>query len=161
VADSVRVKNLAYHLFSGLLKRALSSIPRVDASSANDSGSFAGHRVLLVTRDANISWEVAAICRSMRLVLDTVPDVRAAVRFCELDAPQMIVLDAVLLSPEFEDLKQDLLRQNMNFPVIEIVPEDNVVELGGWGKAMASRLSRSELRRALQSVLTMELARAF
>lgn len=124
-----------------------------------DSRPVAGHRVLLVSTDQGVAWEVGVACRQMRLVVDVVPDCRAAVRFCELDMPDLIILDEQVRDEVFEDLRADILRHNIQAPCVEIVADPNVIELGGWDDTAISRLSRSDLRSRLQTVLAMELAR--
>jgi hypothetical protein len=127
----------------------------------SDLSSLAGHHVLLVTGDAQVIWEVDAVARQMRLVLDVVKDCEAAVRFCELELPDMIIIDEAAHNALFDELRDDVLRQNINFPCLEVVRADNVVEIGTWHNAASSRVSRSELRNQLQLLLTMELAKVF
>ncbi|GAB3645919.1 hypothetical protein [Ramlibacter alkalitolerans] len=131
------------------------------ADHVADSSSLAGHHVLLVTRDHATAWELDLVCRKMRLVLDVVQDCSQAVRFCELELPDMIVLDEASRDSAFEDLRQHVLRENINFPCLEIVEAANVVELGTWHDGATSRVSRSELRPQLQALLAMELAKVF
>ena len=130
-----------------------------DRSAA--SSSWAGHHLLLVTRNTETAWEIDMVCRRMRLVLDVVQDCAQAVRFCELELPDMIILDEAVREGGFEALRQHVLRQNLNFPFLEIVEADNVVELGTWHDGATSRVSRSELRQQLQALLAMELAKVF
>jgi hypothetical protein len=125
------------------------------------SASLAGHHVLLISRHKETAWEIEAVCRRLRVVLDVVPDCAQAVRFCELEVPDMIVRDEAAGGEGLEDLRGHVLRENMNFPFLEIVEAPNVVELGTWHDGATSRLSRSELRAQLQPLLAMELAKVF
>lgn len=128
---------------------------------ALDATAVAGHRILLITQDEAIAWEVGLTARHMRLMVDVVRDCASAMRFCELDLPDMVILDEAARDDVFEDLRRDILRQNINFPCLEVVQASNVVELGTWYGGATSRVSRSELRRELPSLLTMELAKVF
>lgn len=131
------------------------------AGSLDDAASLAGHHILLITQHEETAWEIGMVCREMRLVLDVVQDCGRAARFCRLELPDMIVLDEVVRDDAFEDLRRHVLSENMNFPFLEIVNEDNVVELGTWHDGATSRVSRSELRHQLQALLAMELAKVF
>jgi hypothetical protein len=131
------------------------------ADRSGESSSFAGHHVLLICAHKESVWEIDKVCRDMRLVLDVVQDCAQAVRFCELELPDMIILDEAARSGPFEELRQHVLGENINFPFLEIAEADNVVELGTWHDGATSRVSRSELRRQLQPLLAMELAKVF
>lgn len=128
------------------------------ASVASAEG-LAGLRVLLISADEDITWDVGLLCRQLKLVVDVVPDCRQAVRFCELATPDMVILDEAARDYVFDELRDDILRQNINFPCLEIVQASDVIELGTWHGGATSRVSRSELRNQLQTLLTMELAK--
>ena len=129
---------------------------------AQDTARLAGHHVLLVTTHRETTWQVGDVCRKMRLVLDEVRDCAQALRFCELEMPDMIVVDeSGRDAAQFEALRQKMLRENINFPCLEIVEAANVVELGTWHDGASSRVSRAELRQQLQPLLAMELAKVF
>jgi hypothetical protein len=130
-------------------------------SEASDTITLAGHHVLLISANAEITWEISAIARQMRLLLDIVPDCRQAERFCELEMPHMIIIDEMCRDAVFEQLRKDILRYNINFPLLEIVAAPNVIELGTWHGGASSRLSRNEIRAQLQPLIAMELAKAF
>lgn len=121
----------------------------------------AGHHVLLISPHAETSAHIEEVCRQMRLVLDQVPDCTQAVRFCELEIPDMIVLDEAGRDGAFDRLRDHLQRENADFPCLEIVEQADVVELGTWHEGATSRVSRSELRQQLKPLLAMELAKVF
>ena len=123
---------------------------------------LAGHHVLLVTGDQATAWEIERVSRDMRLVLDVVPDCTQAQDFCELEMPDMIIVDeAAGAGGGQQELREKVLRRNINFPCLEIVDAANVVELGSWHDGASSRVSRSELRQQLQPLLAVELAKVF
>jgi hypothetical protein len=120
---------------------------------------MAGHRLLLVSNDALVREEVQAICHNMGLVLDVAPTVQKAVRHCELDKPEGILVDERLHDKPFEQLLADLLRYDTHFPCIEIATGSNVVEIASWMGNNISRISQDSLRGQLPSILVMALAK--
>lgn len=132
-----------------------------DSSLMSESRPLAGHRVLLIAADDKLRWEVRAVCEDMRLVLDVTPTCAQAIRYCELDKPHMIVVDERLRDEQFDMLREDLLRYDVNFPCVEIASKPNVVEVASWEGDRMSRISRDALRAQLPSIMAMELAKVF
>lgn len=132
-----------------------------DAHGTPDSRPLAGHRLLLVSDDAQLREALLQVCRQMRLVLDVSPSVQRAVRYCELDKPDLLVTDARLNGKPLDELRADLRHYDVNFPFIEITDTPDVVEISGWTGSRVSRISRNVLPEQLNSLLVMELARVF
>lgn len=132
-----------------------------DSGVGGESQSLAGHRLLLVTGDERLRGAVREVCTSMRLVLDTSPTVRQAIRYCELDKPDIILVDERLHDAQFDQLREDLLRHDVNFPCVEIATAPNVVEVASWTGERMSRISRDAVPKQLSSMLAMELAKVF
>jgi hypothetical protein len=132
-----------------------------DSSAGTESQALAGHRVLLVSGDEKLRSSVRDVCDSMRLVMDACPTVRQAVRYCELDKPDLILVDERLHDAQFDQLRQDLLRHDVNFPFVEVATGTNVVEVASWEGDSMSRISRDALKNQLPSMLAMELAKVF
>ncbi len=129
---------------------------------ASSSRPFTGHHVLLVGgSDAQLRWQVEAICKEMRLLLDTVPNCAAAVRQFERARPDVVLLEEHLRDHHFDQLREDAARYGMAFPCVEITQQKNVVQLASWDGEQTSRVSRDALRDQLQSILTIELAKVF
>ena len=124
-----------------------------------DGKPLAGHRVLAVAMDGAVIGELRAICDSMGLLMDTCTNSAGAVRFCELDKPHLIIIEERLRDHEFEVLRQDLIRSDANFPVVEVVRAPNVLEMSNWMGDSVSRISRESLRSQLPSFLVMELSK--
>jgi hypothetical protein len=146
--------------------KQLEGLTAVEVDGGGDSTAFltegkalAGHRVLLVTGDSSIAGELQVICESMGLVLDTCPTALQATRFCELDKPHIIVVDERLRDSHFEELRKDLVRDDINFPVVEIAKSPNTFEMANWMGDSVSRISRDVMRAHLPSILVMELAK--
>jgi hypothetical protein len=128
-------------------------------SALSEGKPLAGHRVLLVTSDTRIKAEIKDICGLMGLVMDSTPTTAQAVRFCELDKPHMIIIDERLRDHHFEELRHDLKRSDVNFPVVEIASASNTFEMSNWMGDSISRISRDVLKAQLPSILVMELAK--
>ncbi len=120
----------------------------------------AGHRVLLVSADMDLRETVKDICETMGLVLNCTPSTQRAVRFCELEKPHVIVIDERLRDHQFDELREDLVRMDMNFPFIEIATASNTVEMASWMGDSMTRVSRDSLATQLPSLLVLELGKA-
>ncbi|WP_298932712.1 hypothetical protein [uncultured Ramlibacter sp.] len=134
-------------------------VGRDSHSRYSDSKPLAGHRLLLVTADRNLRAHVKHICSSLGLVMDTALNPEHAVRFCEQDKPHVIVIDQELRDEIFEELREDLLRSDINFPFVEIARDSNTFEMSNWMGGSISRISRDVLDAQLPSILAMELAK--
>ncbi|RYG07890.1 MAG: hypothetical protein EON92_17605 [Burkholderiales bacterium] len=71
----------------------------------------------------------------------------------------MIVIDEKLHDHYFDELREDLLRSDINFPCVEISSASNTFEMSNWMGDSISRISRDALRAQLSSILVMELAK--
>lgn len=147
--------------------KQLEGLTAVEMNVGGDSSSFmlseskplAGHRLLLVTADEGIRADVKDACDMLGLVMDTTPTSVQAIRFCEMDKPHMIVIDERLHDHYFDELREDLLRSDINFPCVEISSASNTFEMSNWMGDSISRISRDALRAQLSSILVMELAK--
>lgn len=124
-----------------------------------ESKPLAGHRILLVTADAPLAAEVKLICREMGLMVDSVPTTMQAVRFVELDQPHLIIIDESLKDPKFDELREDLLRNDPNYPFVEIAKSSSTIHMASWMGDSISRVGRDALRGQLPSVIVMEMAK--
>jgi CheY-like chemotaxis protein len=125
----------------------------------SDSKPMAGHRLLVITNDEKLRMEIKVIARSVGLVVDFTPTTEQAVRFCEMDAPHMIIIDQRLRDHIFDELRGDLRRTEPNYPFIEIATESNTLEIAGWMSDSMTRLGHDALRSQLPSILMLELAK--
>ncbi|MCJ0764592.1 hypothetical protein [Variovorax terrae] len=133
----------------------------VDGDSAmhSESKPLAGHRILLVSTDETLRTNIRQICRSMGLVMDSVPSSLQAVRFCELDKPHLIIIDERLHDRDLDELRKDLHKTDPNFPFLEIAIQSNTFEMASWMSNSMTRISRDSLRAQLPSILVLELAK--
>jgi hypothetical protein len=144
--------------------KQLEGLSAVEVETGYDSlhsepRALAGHRLLVVTEDEKLKFDIKMVARSMGLETDFVPSTLQAVRFCELDLPHMVIIDERLRDRVFDELREDLLKSNSNFPFLEIAIESNTLEIAGWMTDSMARVSRDALRSQLPSILALELAK--
>lgn len=128
-------------------------------SMHSESKPLAGHRLLVISNDDKLFYDIKLICRSLGLVIDFVPSTSQGVRFCELDMPHMVIIDQRVRDHIFDELRDDLRKTDPNYPFIEIATESNTLEVAGWMSDSMTRLSRDALRSQLPSILVLELAK--
>ncbi len=128
-------------------------------SMISESKPLAGHRLLVISNDDKLFYDIKLICRSLGLVIDFVPSTSQGVRFCELDMPHMVIIDQRVRDHIFDELRDDLRKTDPNFPFVEIATESNTLEVAGWMSDSMTRLSRDSLRSQLASILVLELAK--
>lgn len=130
-----------------------------DSWMPSESKSLAGHQLLLITSDEGLRDDVVDICGNMGLVVDCVDSSEEAGRVAKTDKPHMLIIDERLRDARFDTLWQELLRQNPNFPMIEIASDANTLAMASWMSDSMTRVSRGSLRAQLPQVLVLELAK--
>jgi len=130
-----------------------------DSAMLSESKPLAGHRILIVSMDDALIATIKMICRSMSLMVDSVPSSVQAVRFCELDRPHLIIIDERLHDGHIDELRQDLHKIDPNFPFLEIAMASNTLEMASWMSDSMTRVSRDSLKSQLPSILVFELAK--
>jgi AcrR family transcriptional regulator len=130
-----------------------------DSAAGTASRGLAGHRVLIITSDVRLRDDTKAVCRSTGMILDSVPSSRMAVRFCELEIPDLIIVDEHFKDKIFDELRADLLRLQPNFPFIEITYDSNSLFMAGWmGENMAC-IDRNQLAAELAQTMMLEMTK--
>ncbi len=130
-----------------------------DSALHSESKPLAGHRILIVSMDDALKTNIKMICRSMGLIVDSVPTSLQAVRFCELDVPHMIIIDERLHDETIDELRKDLHKTDPNFPFLEIAMASNTLEMASWMSDSMTRVSRDSLKSQLPSIMVFELAK--
>jgi hypothetical protein len=131
----------------------------VDTGAGQPSRMLAGHRVLIVTSDVRLREDVKLVCRSMGLLMESVPSSLLALRACETECPELIIVDERFKDDTFEKLRADLLAQLPNFPFIEIAYDCNTLSMAGWMGDGMTRVSRQALTADLPQAVAMEMAK--
>ncbi|MBC7434802.1 MAG: hypothetical protein H7332_01905 [Bdellovibrionales bacterium] len=130
-----------------------------DSAMHSESRPLAGHRILVISTDDMLKSTIKTICKSMRLIVDTVPTTLQAVRFCELDIPHMIIIDERLHDDQLDELRSDLHKIDPNLPFLEIANASNTLEMASWMSGSMTRVSHDSLRSQLPSIMVFELAK--
>ncbi len=130
-----------------------------DSAMHSESKPLAGHRILVVSADDSLTSTIKMICRSMGLIVDSVPTTLQAVRFCELDMPHMVIIDEPLHDRHIDELRKDLHKIDPNLPFLEIAQASNTLEMASWMSDSMTRVSRDSLRSQLPSIMVFELAK--
>ncbi len=127
--------------------------------SGNPAKALAGYRVLIITADSGLREDVKLICKGLGLIVDSVPSGQMAERFCELERPELIVVDERCRDAAFDQLRDDLLRIHPNFPFVEISYDTNTLLVSGWMAESMTRVNRNELAGQLPQALAIEMAK--
>lgn len=125
----------------------------------SESKPLAGHRVLVISDDKKLCFDIEGICYGMGLVVNAALNTSQGVRFCERDVPHLVIIDQRVRDHIFDQLREDLRRTEPHFPFIEIANEPNTFELAGWMSDSMTRVSRDTLKSKLSAILVMELAK--
>lgn len=123
------------------------------------SHPLAGHRVLIVSSDIALRDDAKSICRAMGLSVDSVPTSMAAIRYCELEQPHLIIVDERFRDEQFEQLRTDLLKAEPNFPFVEVGHDSGTLSISSWMNNNMTRVTRSDLATQLPQALTLEFAK--
>jgi hypothetical protein len=130
-----------------------------DSWMPSESKSVAGHQVLLVTADETLRDDVADVCGNMGLVVKHAGSPEQAARSCKVEKPHMLIVDERMHDTRFDALWQELLREDPNFPTIEIAIDANTLAMTSWMSDSITRVSRGSVRAQLPQVLVLELAK--
>jgi len=125
----------------------------------NESKAVAGHHILLISADEGLKSDVKMICRAMNLRMDSVPTSSQAARFCELDRPDLIIVEESLKDNPYDRLQNQLTAVLPSFPFVEISSGGNTFAMSNWMNENVTIISRSDVHSRLRQVLTSELAK--
>ena len=128
-------------------------------SMYGESKPMAGMRLLVITDDARLQTEIRTICTGTGLVVDSVANAEQGGRFCEMQLPNLVIIDQNMRGYVFDGLYEDLRKTDPDFPFIEIASAANTLEMAGWTSDSMSRLSRDVLQSHLAETVMMDLAK--
>ena len=132
----------------------------VPSAIGSSSRVLAGHSVLIVSSDIKLREEVKQVCRKMGLTVDNVPSSQLAAQRCEVEPPDLIVVDERFNDERFEALRSRLTIEQPNFPLVEIAyARDQSSALAGWSAGGITRVSRSRLAAELPQALALEMSK--
>lgn len=128
-------------------------------SMYGESRPMAGTQLLIITDDMRLQSEIRTIFQGTGLVVDCVSNAGQGFRFCEMQLPNLVIIDQEMRSPVFDQLYEDLRKTDPDFPFIEIASTPNTLEMAGWTSESMSRLSRDVLASHLAETVMMDLAK--
>ncbi len=128
-------------------------------SMYGESRPMAGTQLLIITDDVRLQSEIRTIFQGTGLVVDCVSNAGQGFRFCEMQLPNLVMIDQQMRSPVFDQLYEDLRKTDPDFPFIEIASAPNTLEMAGWTSDSMSRLSRDVLASHLAETVMMDLAK--
>jgi len=131
-----------------------------DSLSHVDSKMVSGQHILLISSDPALRMEVTRVCSRMGLVIDTALTSALAVRHCEIEKPQLIIVDERMADTTFDDLREDFQRVEPGVPMIGIADDSNTLSMSSWMEDSMARIGRSDLLAQLPRVLAVELTKA-
>ena len=129
------------------------------ARAGNAARILGGHRVLIVSSDIKLREDAKSVCRGLGMLVDSVPTSLMAVRFCEMEQPELIIVDERFKDEKFDELRADLLRMQPNFPFIEVAYESNALTMAGWMGEKMTRINRDEMSQELPEALVIEMSK--
>jgi hypothetical protein len=131
-----------------------------DSMSHADSKMVSGQHILLISSDPALRMEVTRVCLRMGLVIDTSLTSALAVRHCEIEKPQLIIVDERIADTTFDELREDFQRLDPGFPMIGIADDSNTLSMSSWMEDSMARIGRSDLPAQLPRILAVELTKA-
>jgi hypothetical protein len=129
-----------------------------NSTSFGDSRPMVGNRLLLISNDTKLQRQVDDVCVLLGLKMASTADSARATRYCEMDLPDMIVVQDKARDDEFEELRRELLKRNPHFLFVEVTTQPNQLGIS-MDRDTLSTVSIADVRARLPSILSMERAR--
>jgi len=141
--------------------QAVDGISAVDLSDEQSSmfKSLSGTYVLTISPSLQIRADVRDALREIGVSSDSVVNFAQARDAVKARMPNLIVVDSELKGDDFEDFRDDLLREVFEFPFVEISPDDSSFDMSGFGEFSMAKVGRGNIREALGTAVMFELAK--
>lgn len=141
--------------------QAVDGISAVDLSDEQSSmfKSLSGTYVLIISPSLQIRADVRDALREIGISSDSVVDFNQARDAVKTRMPNLIVMDSELKGDEFDEFRDDLLREVFEFPFVEISPDDSSFDMSGFGEFSMAKVGRGNIREALGTAVMFELAK--
>jgi hypothetical protein len=121
--------------------------------------SLQGVYALIVSPSLQIRSDVRDALREIGVSADSVVDLIQAREASAHRMPSLVVIDAVLKGPEFDQFRRALMRDAMDMPFVEISPDDSAFDMSGFGDMAMARVGRGNIRESLGTAVMFELAK--
>jgi hypothetical protein len=148
-------------MFNRTVVQAVDGISAVDLSDEHSSmfKSLSGTYVLTISPSLQIRADVRDALREIGISSDSVVDFQQARDAIKARMPNLIVVDSEIKDEEFEQFRDDLLREVFEFPFVEISPDDSSFDMSGFGEFSMAKVGRGNIREALGTAVMFELAK--
>ncbi len=135
-------------------------LDRDDPLPSHNSKPLAGCHLLIVSPRRELRQQILASIRHMGLIVDAVPSMHDALRFCEEGLPHGITFEQSLRDADFDRLHAEITAEVPHFAFIEVREAVQQTQLSTATDDRMARISRANLTDALSSVLLFELSKA-
>lgn len=142
--------------------QAVDGISAVDISDEQSSmfKSLQSVYALVISPALQVRADVRDALREIGVSADSVVDLQQAREAIAHRPPGIIVFDADLKGPEFEQFRREVLRDLLDMPFVEISPDDSSFAMSGFGEMSMARVGRGNIREALGTAVMFELAKS-
>ncbi len=142
--------------------QAIDGISAVELSDGQSSmfKSLQGVYALIVSPSLQIRADVRDALREIGVSADSVVDLLQAREAVAHRLPSLVVVDAVLKGPAFDQFRRGLMRDAMDMPFVEISPDDSSFDMSGFGEMAMAKVGRGNIREALGTAVMFELAKS-
>lgn len=141
--------------------QSIDGMSAVDISEDPTSAFKSLHSVyaLVVSPSLQIRSDVRDALREIGVSADSVVDLHQAREVAMRRTPNVVVIDADLKGPDFEQFRRALLREAMDMPFVEISSDDTSFDMSGFGELSMAKVGRGNIREALGTAVMFELAK--
>ncbi len=148
-------------MFNRTVVQAMDGVSAVDLSDEHSSmfKSLSGNYVLTISPSLQIRSDVRDALREIGISSDSVVDFHQARDALKSRMPNLIIVDSEIKDEEFEDFRDELLREVFEFPFVEISPDDSSFDMSGFGEYSMAKVGRGNIREALGTAVMFELAK--
>jgi hypothetical protein len=142
--------------------QAIDGMSAVDLSEDPTSAfkSLQSVYALVISPSLQIRADVRDALREIGVSADGVVDLQQARETLTRRTPNVVVIDADLKGPEFDQFRRVLLREAMDVPCVEISSDDTSFDMSGFGELSMAKVGRGNIRGALGTAVMFELAKS-
>ncbi|MBX3611624.1 MAG: hypothetical protein KF871_17145 [Hydrogenophaga sp.] len=142
--------------------QAVDGISAIDISDDHSSmfKSLQTVYALVVSPSLQVRADVRDALREIGVSADSVIDLQQARDAIAHRTPGIVVIDADLKGPEFDQFRRDVLRELLDMPFVEISPDDSSFAMSGFSENSMARVGRGNIRDALGTAVMFELAKS-
>ncbi|MEZ5664265.1 MAG: hypothetical protein R3E94_12190 [Burkholderiaceae bacterium] len=150
--------------FTALFTRTVQAVDGITAVDLSDDHSsmfksLSGTYVLTISPSLQIRADVRDSLREIGIVSDSVVDFGQARDAIRSRMPNLIVIDAEIKDEGFDAFRRELMREVLDFPFVEISPDDSSFDMSGFGEFSMAKVGRGNIREALGTAVMFELAK--